>query len=231
MDMTGEYRIPAPRQTVWAALNDPETLKACIPGCESLETTGDEMTATVVAKIGPVKAKFSGKVRFENVDAPNGYSIVGEGQGGVAGFAKGGADVKLTEDGDGTLLAYTAKAQVGGKLAQLGSRLIDGTAKMMADQFFSAFTEKVGAAAAAAAPEAAASAPAAVDPGPVALEGGEVAAKEDALERVVHAAEAAERKVEERVEAAAVKAGPSGPMLWGLVALAVVVVVLLVATL
>ncbi len=179
------------------------------------------MTATVVAKIGPVKAKFSGKVRFENVDPPNGYSIVGEGTGGVAGFAKGGADVKLTDDGAGTLLAYTAKAQVGGKLAQLGSRLIDGTAKMMADQFFSAFSEKVGGAALAEG----------VDATPVTADGGEVAVKEDAIERVVHAAEAVERQVEERVETAAIKSGPSGPMLWGLIALAAVVVVLLIAAL
>lgn len=219
MDMTGEYRIAAPRSAVWAALNDPDTLKACIPGCESLEKAGEEMTATVVAKIGPVKAKFSGKVRFENVDAPNGYSIVGEGTGGVAGFAKGGADVKLSDDGAGTLLAYTAKAQVGGKLAQLGSRLIDGTAKMMADQFFAAFSEKVGAAATG------------FDATPVTVDGGEAAVKEDALERVVHAAEAAERQVEERVETAAIRSGPSGPMLWGLIALAAVVVVLLIAAL
>lgn len=219
MDMTGEYRIAAPRSAVWAALNDPDTLKACIPGCESLDKAGEEMTATVVAKIGPVKAKFSGKVRFENVDAPNGYSIVGEGTGGVAGFAKGGADVKLADDGAGTLLSYTAKAQVGGKLAQLGSRLIDGTAKMMADQFFAAFSEKVGAAATG------------FDATPVTVDGGEAAVKEDALERVVHAAEAAERQVEERVETAAIRSGPSGPMLWGLIALAAVVVVLLIAAL
>lgn len=220
MDMTGEYRIPAPRQAVWEALNDPAVLKACIPGCESLEKVGDEMTATVVAKIGPVKAKFSGKVRLENLNPPTSYSIVGEGQGGVAGFAKGGADVALADDGSGTLLSYTAKAQVGGKLAQLGSRLVDGTAKMMADQFFSAFSERVGSTAAAAGyVEAPAELP----------DGGEVAVKEEALDRVVHAAEAAEREVETRVEVAAIKSGPSGPMVWGLVALAAVIVVLLIA--
>lgn len=221
MDMTGEYRIPAPRQTVWEALNDPEILKACIPGCESLEKNGDEMTAAVVAKIGPVKAKFAGKVRLENLNPPTSYSIVGEGQGGVAGFAKGGADVALVDDGAGTILTYTAKAQVGGKLAQLGSRLIDGTAKMMAEQFFSAFSEKVGAAAAASG----------FDATPTELDGGPVAVKEDALDRVVHSADVAERKVEERVETAAIKSGPSGPMVWGLVALAVVVVILLIAAL
>jgi carbon monoxide dehydrogenase subunit G len=221
MDMTGEYRIPAPRQTVWEALNDPEILRACIPGCESLEKNGDEMTATVVAKIGPVKAKFAGKVRLENLNPPTSYSIVGEGQGGVAGFAKGGADVALADDGAGTVLTYTAKAQVGGKIAQLGSRLIDGTAKMMAEQFFSAFSEKVGAAAQAAG----------FDATPTELDGGEVAVKEDALDRVVHAADTAERKVEQRVETAAIRSGPSGPMVWGLIALAVVVVVLLIAAL
>ena len=211
MDMSGEYRIPAPRQAVWDALNDPEVLKACIPGCESLDKAGEEMTATVVAKIGPVKAKFSGKVRLENLDPPTSYSIVGEGQGGVAGFAKGGADVALADDGEGTILTYTAKAQVGGKLAQLGSRLIDGTAKMMADQFFSAFSARVAA-----------------DNAPAEPDGGAIAAREDALDRVVHAAEAAEQRVEETVEAAAVKAGPSGPMLWGLIALAAVAVILLI---
>jgi carbon monoxide dehydrogenase subunit G len=221
MDMTGEYRIPAPRTAVWDALNDPAVLKACIPGCESLERVGDEMVATVVAKIGPVKAKFAGKVRIENPDPPNGYSIVGEGQGGVAGFAKGGADVKLAEDGGETVLTYTAKAQVGGKLAQLGSRLIDGTAKMMAEQFFSAFSEKVGAAAGTpAGPAELHEAEAVLEP-----EGGTVEAKEAALDHVVHAVEAAEAKVEE----AAAKAGPSGPMVWALVALAVVVLIILVS--
>ncbi|WP_181700360.1 SRPBCC family protein [Chthonobacter albigriseus] len=220
MDMTGEYRIPAPRQAVWEALNDPDVLKACIPGCETLEKNGDEMAATVVAKIGPVKAKFAGKVRLENLNPPTSYSIVGEGTGGVAGFAKGGADVALLDDGAGTILTYTAKAQVGGKLAQLGSRLIDGTAKMMADQFFSAFTEKVGAAAAAGG----------VDATEVEPDGGPTVLKEDALDRAVHTADAVEREVEARVETAAIKSGPSGPMVWGLVTLAVLIVVLILAT-
>jgi carbon monoxide dehydrogenase subunit G len=228
MDMTGEYRIPAPRQTVWEALNDPEILKACIPGCESLEKSGDEMVATVVTKIGPVKAKFAGKVRIENPDPPNGYSIVGEGQGGVAGFAKGGADVRLAEDGADTVLTYTAKAQVGGKLAQLGSRLIDGTAKMMAEQFFSAFSNRVGGAAAAAAPGAevvdVAEAEAILEP-----DGGAVEAHEAALDHAVHTAERAAEKAEARVESAVIKAGPSGPMVWALVALAVLVIVILLS--
>lgn len=151
MDLAGEYRIAAPREAVWEALNDPEILKECIPGCKSLEKgENGELTATVVSKVGPVKATFKGEVRLENLNPPESYSIVGEGKGGVAGFAKGGADVKLTEDGDETVLAYEARAQVGGKIAQLGSRLIDSTAKKMANDFFGAFSEKVASNAAAA---------------------------------------------------------------------------------
>jgi carbon monoxide dehydrogenase subunit G len=144
MDMTGEYRIPAPRDKVWAALNDPATLKASIPGCESLEQTADNaFAATVVAKVGPVKAKFKGNVTLSEINPPESYTISGEGKGGAAGFAKGGADVKLAEDGDDTILTYAAKADVGGKLAQLGSRLIQGTSKKMADEFFANFKEQV----------------------------------------------------------------------------------------
>ena len=140
MEMNGEERIAAPREKVWAALNDPEVLKQCIPGCESLEKTGDNtMTATVKLKIGPVSAKFAGDVTLENINAPESYTISGEGKGGVAGFAKGGADVKLTEDGPDTILSYDVKAQVGGRIAQLGSRLIDSTSKKLAGQFFSKF--------------------------------------------------------------------------------------------
>ncbi len=144
MDMTGERRIPAPRSVVWDALNDTDVLKASIPGCESLEKTGDnEMKATASVKVGPISAKFNGKVQLSDIDPPNGYRISGEGQGGVAGFAKGGASVALTDDGDGTTLAYTVNAQVGGKLAQLGGRLIDATAKQMADAFFDRFSQQV----------------------------------------------------------------------------------------
>lgn len=143
--MTGEYRIPAPREKVWAALNDPDTLKASLPGCESLEKVGDnQYAATVIAKVGPVKAKFNGNVVLTDLNPPESYRIAGEGKGGAAGFAKGGADVRLAEDGaDTTVLTYIAKADVGGKLAQLGSRLIDGTARKMADEFFDNFARQV----------------------------------------------------------------------------------------
>ncbi len=145
MDMTGEYRITAPRQKVWDALNDPEILKQCIAGCQELDKTSDtEFSARVHTRVGPVSAKFTGKVELSDIDPPNGYRISGEGQGGVAGFAKGGATVKLTEDGAETILNYEANATVGGKLAQIGSRLIDATARKMADDFFSKFAEAVG---------------------------------------------------------------------------------------
>ncbi|MGH7102174.1 MAG: SRPBCC family protein, partial [Acetobacteraceae bacterium] len=122
MDMTGEVRLPAPRETVWRALNDPEILKQSIPGCEEIQKLSDtEMTARVSAKVGPVSARFAGKVTLSDLDPPNGYTISGEGQGGVAGFAKGGAQVSLKDDTDGTMLSYKVNAQVGGKLAQIGS--------------------------------------------------------------------------------------------------------------
>ena len=144
MDMTGERRIPAPRQIVWDALNDVDVLKASIPGCESLEKTSDTtMTAKAGIKLGPISAKFSGNVTLSDIDPPNSYTISGDGQGGVAGFAKGGAKVFLTDDGDGTVLKYEVNAQVGGKIAQLGARLIDATAKQMAGQFFDRFTAQV----------------------------------------------------------------------------------------
>ncbi len=147
MEMTGERRIPAPRETVWRALNDPEVLKASIPGCEHIERISDtELSARVAVRIGPMNARFSGRVQLSDLDPPNGYTITGEGQGGVAGFAKGGATVKLVEDGPGaTLMTYEVKAQVGGKMAQLGARLIDSTARSMADQFFDRFAARVAA--------------------------------------------------------------------------------------
>ncbi|RYJ01425.1 MAG: carbon monoxide dehydrogenase [Acetobacteraceae bacterium] len=141
MEMTGERRIPAPRQQVWEALNDPQSLQAAIPGCESVERIGDDQfQAKVALKLGPMSAKFGGKVKLENLNPPASYTITGEGNGGAMGFAKGGADVALEELGPNeTLLTYNVKAQVGGKMAQLGGRLIDSTAKQMADQFFNRF--------------------------------------------------------------------------------------------
>ena len=148
MVMTGEVQLPASREAVWAKLNDAETLKACIPGCEELNKTSDtEFTAVAVTKIGPVKARFKGKVHLTDLDPPNGYKISGEGDGGVAGFATGGATVKLEPKDGGTLLIYTVEAQIGGKLAQLGQRLVNGAAKKLADDFFQKFAATVSAAA------------------------------------------------------------------------------------
>jgi uncharacterized protein len=171
MDMTGEHQIKAPRPVVWAALNDPDVLKQSIAGCEELTKTSDtEFQAQVTAKVGPVKAKFSGKVTLSDLDPPNGYTISGEGAGGAAGFAKGGAQVNLEDaPGGGTILKYQVHAQIGGKLAQIGSRLVDGAARKMADEFFTTVTAVVEAQPAAA-PVAAggitepAMAPAAVPP-------------------------------------------------------------------
>ena len=140
MEMTGEFRIPAPRQRVWEGLNDPEVLKQCIPGCQALEKVSDtEFNGKVIASVGPVRATFGGKVTLSDLDPPQGYTISGEGSGGVAGFAKGGAKVNLAEDGAATILSYAVQAQVGGKLAQVGSRLIDGVARKMANDFFGQF--------------------------------------------------------------------------------------------
>ncbi|HXQ84766.1 MAG TPA: carbon monoxide dehydrogenase subunit G [Xanthobacteraceae bacterium] len=144
MTMNGEVQLAAPPQTVWEKLNDTETLKACIPGCEQLDKNSDtEFQAIATVKIGPVKAKFKGKVTLSDLDPPNGYKISGQGDGGVAGFAKGGATVKLTPNEDGTLLAYAVEAQIGGKLAQLGQRLVNGAAKKIADDFFQNFAVAV----------------------------------------------------------------------------------------
>ncbi len=196
MEMTGRYRIPAPRARVWAALNDPVVLKESIPGCQSLEKLSDtEMAATVKAKVGPVSATFQGTVTLSNLDPPNGYTISGEGKGGAAGFARGGAEVALADDDGMTLLTYTVKAQVGGKLAQLGARLIDATAKQMADQFFATFAEKVGTA--------------------------------DAFAQAEHAVEEAVHVAEERAEEAAARGFLGGPPMWGLIALAIVILVMI----
>lgn len=171
MDMSGEKRINAPRATVWAALNDPEALKAAIPGCESVDKKSDtEFSAKVGLSIGPVKAKFAGEVTLTDLDPPNGYKLSGQGSGGVAGFGKGEAKVSLRDDGAATIISYQVHASVGGKLAQVGQRLIDSTAKKLADQFFEKFTAHVEAgvkagAGAAPAPAAAASKPAAAPAG------------------------------------------------------------------
>lgn len=197
MEMTGRYQVPAPREKVWAALNDPVVLKACIPGCEELEKISDsEMRATVKAKVGPVTATFTGTVTLTNLNPPNGYTITGEGKGGPAGFAKGGADVALADDDGTTLLTYTVKAQVGGKLAQVGARLIDASAKQMADQFFAALAKQVG--------------------------------TEDGFAAVEHEVEEVIKIAEERAEGAAARNVLGGPQMWGLIALAVLIVVLLV---
>jgi carbon monoxide dehydrogenase subunit G len=146
MQMNDSQRIPASKEKVWEALNNPDILKQCIPGCQSLEMANpNEMTATVVFKVGPVKATFGGKVTLSDLDPPNSYRISGEGNGGIAGFAKGGATVKLSEESAGvTILFYEVDAQIGGKLAQLGGRLIDSTAKKLAGEFFASFGEVVG---------------------------------------------------------------------------------------
>jgi uncharacterized protein len=149
MTMSGEYQLAVSRETVWEKLNDAETLKACIPGCEQLDKVSPtEFEAVATTKIGPVKARFKGKVTLSDLDPPNGYKISGQGDGGVAGFAKGGATVKLESKDGGTLLIYTVEAQIGGKLAQLGQRLVNGVAKKMADDFFQKFAAAAAAAAA-----------------------------------------------------------------------------------
>lgn len=207
MEMSGEYKIPASRERVWEALNDADVLKDCIPGAKSLDKVSDtEMKATVEAKVGPVKANFAGQVTLSDMDPPNGYTITGEGKGGPAGFAKGGAEVKLAEDGpDATVLTYTAKAQVGGKLAQIGGRLIDATAKKMADQFFTAFAERLGG-------------------GAAADDIGEEAVVADVISDPEVTAEA----IEERLEVAAGRGVLGGPYVWGLIALLVVIILIVI---
>jgi carbon monoxide dehydrogenase subunit G len=217
MEMSGEYQIAAPRDKVWAALNDPAILKESIPGCQELTKVSDtEMTAVVLAKVGMVRATMHGSVTLSNLNPPEGYTITGEGKGGVAGFANGGADVSLVEEGpNATRLKYTAKAQVGGKLAQIGARLIDATAKQMADQFFSRFAEKVGG-------------------GSVATPAAEGAmaraehAVEHAVEGAAHAVSEVAHEAEEEVEKAAVTNFLGGPQMWGLLALIAVIVVIIV---
>jgi carbon monoxide dehydrogenase subunit G len=221
MEMSGEYRIPAPRARVWEALNDPEILKQAIPGCQELtRTSPTEMSAVVQAKVGMLRATFKGKVTLSNLDPPKSYTIAGEGQGGVAGFANGGADVSLHEENPtATLLKYTAHGQVGGKLAQIGARLIDATAKQMADQFFAKFSEVVGASAGAAATPAAAA-----GEGPLLKAEHAV---EHAVEEAAHVVSEVAHEAEEDVEKAAVSGFLGGPQMWGLLVLLVGIVIIL----
>ncbi len=145
--LTGEVQLPAARDAVWAKLNDPEVLRTCIPGCELLDKLSDtEFQAIAVTKIGPVKARWKGKVRLTDLDPPNSYRISGDGEGGIAGFAKGGAAVLLVDKEGGTLLSYTAEAQIGGKIAQLGQRLVVGASKKLAAEFFTKFASAVSSA-------------------------------------------------------------------------------------
>lgn len=249
MDMTGEYRIDAPRERVWEGLNDPEVLKQCIPGCEEIVQKSDtELSAKVTAKVGPVKAKFAGDVTLSDINPPESYTISGEGKGGAAGFAKGGAKVHLAEDGaDATVLTYEVDAQVGGKLAQIGARLINGTAKKMADDFFGKFSELVASPAAPAEeaePEAAAEPEAVAEteavPEPVAdaaeplVAEPQVSAPSAPEEKPpapspVAGPMAASQKVIDDVESAIQKAGGSGgisPIYWvlGIVAIILILV-------
>lgn len=221
MEMSGEYRIPAPRAQVWQALNDPAVLKQAIPGCQDLTKVSDtEMTAVVQAKVGLVRATFNGAVTLSNLNPPQSYTISGEGKGGVAGFASGGADVSLEEDGaNATLLRYTAKGQVGGKIAQVGARLIDATAKQMADQFFAKFAEIVGASV-----PAEPVVPAAEESALVRAEH----AVEHAVEDAAHAVAEVAQEAEEEVEKAAVTNFLGGPQMWGLLALIIVIILIII---
>jgi len=214
MEMSGEYRIAAPRAKVWAALNDPAILKVSIPGCQELTRLSDtDMSAVVQAKVGMVRATFTGAVILSNLNPPNSYTITGEGKGGVAGFAKGGADVTLVEEGPNTtLLKYTAQGLVGGKLAQIGARLIDATAKQMADQFFAKFAEKVGGAA---------------EAGETAFEKVEHAV-EHAVEEAADAVAEVAHEAEEEVEKAAIADFLGGPQMWALLALIAGIVLIII---
>lgn len=224
MELTGEHRIPARRETVWAGLNDPDVLRDSIPGCRSLEKVGDDaLSATVAVKIGPVKANMSGNVTLSNIDAPNGYTITGEGKGAAAGFARGTADVQLLEDGEDTILRYAAQAQVGGKLAQLGARLVDASAKELAEKFFTAFSDRV--------------AETPVDRAEHAVEhaleeaehsvGDAVIRAEHAVEDVGHRVADEVHHAEEAVEGAAARNFLGGPATWALLVLAIVILALL----
>jgi len=231
MDLSGEYRIPAPRERVWAMLNDRDVLRVCIPGCEELEQTADNaFSARVTTKVGPVKATFNGAVTLENINPPEGYTIAGEGKGGVAGFASGGADVHLAEDGAETILTYTASAKVGGKLAQLGSRLLDSTARKLADQFFAKFAETAGGGA----PQA----EVAAEEGAIAgalhrvedAASGAAHAVEETVTEAAHQLSETAQKAEEALERQAARGVLGGPLVWGLLALAAIILFYIIAT-
>lgn len=238
MELTGQHRIPAPRQAVWDALNDPELLKECITGCQRLEKIDDRnMTATVQAKVGPVKATFNATVEIVDPEPPVRYTLVGEGKGGVAGFAKGSADVALTEDGAETILDYTARATVGGKLAQLGSRLVDTTARKYAADFFTCFVEKM-AERSGAGPAAAAGAATASGATTAAATEGDEPLSSEIIEEGLDEAEIAyqsppidsphlEDTIEEELEEAAARFSWGGAVMWGMLAFAVVILVLI----
>jgi carbon monoxide dehydrogenase subunit G len=247
MELKGEYRIPAPRDQVWAMLNDPDVLRECIPGCESLEgSPADGFTARVTTKIGPVKATFNGSVALSNLNPPESYRISGEGKGGVAGFAKGGADVHLATEGAETLLTYNANAQVGGKLAQLGARLVDSTAKKLADQFFACFAAKAGAAPELGAAGAAAPVIMPGEPVPPAATGvplveGQAAIPESVPPLTAEAPPAASgnsaasiqhlaHEVEEEVEREAAIGFLGGPIVWALLLMLALLFVYVIAT-
>ncbi|MBZ9938505.1 carbon monoxide dehydrogenase subunit G [Mesorhizobium sp. BR1-1-16] len=221
MEMNGEYQIPARREVVWAALNDPAVLKACIPGCEALTRTEDgRMNLTVRTRIGPTEAVFAGTVTFADVLEPERCTMLGEADGGPAGAVKGAADVQLVVAGEGTILSYALKAQVGSQLAQLGSRLIDTSAKTMANAFFAAFAARLGGELTVIAP-------------PLATPGPDEAAEDELVDRIEHrvddeaenVSEIAE-EVEQELEVAAGRGVLGGPYVWGLIALLVVIVAL-----
>lgn len=221
MEMTGEFQIPARREAVWAALNDPETLRASIPGCEALTRNADgTLAATISAAIGPVKATFTGLAAVSDMIAPERFTVTGEGDGGPAGTARGAADVRLVESGEGTLVSYAVKAQLGGQLAQLGSRLTDSTARSLAEAFLAALAARIGGEPTVAAP-------------PLATPGPDEAAEEELVDRIEHrvedeasnVAEAVE-EVEQELEVAAGRGVLGGPYVWGLIALLVVIALL-----
>lgn len=243
MELTGEHRIPAPRKMVWEALHDPETLKECIRGCERLEKIDDRrMSATVQAKVGPVKATFEASVTIAESDEPEHYVLTGEGKGGVAGFASGSAEVNLREDGRDTILTYHAKAKIGGKLAQLGSRLVDSTAKKYASDFFSCLSERLALAAVTPAPVAGATKGAPPPPPPPRPPRGEgVGRIEPTMAQIdegTYEAELARRNtaidsphaedtIERQLEVEAANRTWGGPWFWGILAFAAVILLLI----